>query len=317
MFESIISPETAEKNPWDMFIVGIIVSSFAILFGAVIADYLQINPSVLVLTIIVVAMAPLMHRVLSIEEGRDEQEASQRFSINVIGRHIDVLLLYTFLFLGILFSFIFWFTVLPDTPDTSNPFSVQNIFGEQITILMGINPVVVSEDLHKPSGEVVSGMVGASDGASEDSVDNPGKKCFTKLFRNNMLVMLFSFTASFLFGAGALWILSWNASILATLTGFIIKKSINSSSPVAAYMSGFSDLLQRALWGIPEIGAYFIAGLSGGIVSAAVVKHHYASSKFWFAVADALILLFVTFILIYLGALIEAPFVPVKFCLVS
>jgi hypothetical protein len=72
MLESIISPKTAERDPWDMVILAFFIVSVSLPLGYLLSEYIPADPSILTLAIIVMALAPLMHRVLEIEECEEE-----------------------------------------------------------------------------------------------------------------------------------------------------------------------------------------------------------------------------------------------------
>jgi uncharacterized membrane protein YsdA (DUF1294 family) len=285
MLEYIISPQTVEKNPWDVLILGIIISSLSIWLGFELAKVLNASASILVIAITVIALAPLMHRILRLEEDKEESAYVKQKEQKVwklrgcFSRHNDVLAVYTFLFIGLLISYSFWFVVLPldggGLPDIS-------AFSEQEGAI----------NAHRATGDATT------------------PDYFTRLYENNIRVMVMCFAASFLFGAGALWIIAWNASVVAVFIGEKIKETIVGSSVFEAYLVGFPKYsLGLALWAIPEIGGYLIAGLAGGIVSAAVAKHHFRKPEFRFAVYDAFILLLLGVLLIIVGAWVEQFFV--------
>jgi len=310
MLEYIISPQTAKKNPWDMLILGIIITSLAIWLGYYASGFLGVSASILILAIIVISLAPLMHRVLSLEEEEEEEAAHCKpkswlcESSGFITRHSDAMALYSFLFVGILISASFWFVFLPADGDGMIPTS-GNVFGDQLRAIEGrVEAIEEIEGMHIPepdaSGQLTAGEV------------NEGRaRMFQVLYENNIRVMMMCFIASFLFGAGALWIIAWNASVVAVFIGEKIRNELANLPALQAYFMGFPTYsLGLALWGIPEIAAYLVAGLAGGIISVAVAKHQFKSDEFWFTVFDGSLLLLLAISLIFVGAWIEHFFVP-------
>jgi len=293
MLDSIISPGTAERKPWDMVILAFIISSVAIWVGYYLSEYIPAAPSILVLVITVIALAPLMHRVFVIEE-IEEEEASHKSVWGFITRHTDVISLYSFLFIGLLISFSFWYVFLPyesgDLP------SGDEMFGLQESSISSLQ-------------KQISG--GATGMAVSDAEIRAGH--FARLFENNGRVMIFCFLASFLFGAGALWITAWNASTIGVFIGNKIKSAIVAgTSPAEAYAAGFPQYsLGIALWAIPEVLAYLIAAIAGGIISVAIVRHHFKSEQFWLALFDGVFFMIIASFLVILGAYIEHFFLPV------
>jgi len=65
--------------------------------------------------------------------------------------------------------------------------------------------------------------------------------------------------------------------------------------------------------GIPEIGAYFIAGLAGSMVSIAIIHKHYKKKKFYKVINDVAVLFLIGAVILGLAGLIEvyvSPIIP-------
>ena len=67
------------------------------------------------------------------------------------------------------------------------------------------------------------------------------------------------------------------------------------------------------LHGFPEISAYFIGALAGGIVSIAVIRHDTKSEKFWRILQDSLNLIILAVVVLFVAALMEVFITPVLF----
>ena len=109
---------------------------------------------------------------------------------------------------------------------------------------------------------------------------------------------------SLIFGAGAIFILAWNASVISAAIG------IFSESSLSALPLGIGRYM---IHGTPEIGAYFVGALAGGIISVAVIKHDIYSEKFWVILQDSLNLVIVSVVLLFIAALIEVFITPAIF----
>jgi uncharacterized membrane protein SpoIIM required for sporulation len=109
-----------------------------------------------------------------------------------------------------------------------------------------------------------------------------------------MQVMFFSFLFSLVFGAGAIFIIVWNASILGVYIGQLAEALWHI--PIV----GLSFLPH----GIPEIGAYLCAGLAGGIVSAMLLRKNTKHVKEVVLFDCAKLLMLGTF-LVFIAAAIE------------
>lgn len=117
------------------------------------------------------------------------------------------------------------------------------------------------------------------------------------IVKNNLRVMGLTFVLSFLLGVGSVVILSWNASILALYLASFLKKGL------------VTDFISRSITLVPhapiEIGAYFVAGIAGGILSMGVIKERAFSKEFNLIFRDSLILLSLSVVLVIMGALFE------------
>jgi uncharacterized membrane protein SpoIIM required for sporulation len=130
------------------------------------------------------------------------------------------------------------------------------------------------------------------------------KEKIVNIFANNIFVLIFTLVFSLIFGAGAIFILAWNASVISAAIGIFSKSSLaNLPLGLARYM----------IHGIPEIGSYFAAALAGGIVSVAIIKHDANSEKFWTVLQDSLNLIIFAVVLLFIAALIEVFVTPALF----
>jgi uncharacterized membrane protein SpoIIM required for sporulation len=120
---------------------------------------------------------------------------------------------------------------------------------------------------------------------------------FPKILSNNIGVLSLSFLFSFLFGSGAIFVLAWNASVLSAAIGLLAKSIGGMKGLPLAILTFFPH-------GSLEILAYFIAGIAGGIISAAIVRRR--SKQFWFIVSDTFQLMLVSFVLLVMAAIIES-----------
>lgn len=262
VLERLISLRTAVTNPWAMMIVGGLVS-----LSCLIVAFLVFNESVGMFTtfLITIAMTPFMVRLLRWEEATTEEELSkQRETIEVdvgfLSRHKDVIMVYTAFFVGMIIALSLVFVLLPAPV-------VEQVFKDQITEIQLIRGSFLSMDI------------------------------FQKIVLNNVGVLLISFLFSFLFGAGAIFILAWNASVLSTAIGLAAKS-----------IGGVYGLPMAVLIFFPhgslEILAYFIGAIAGGLVSAAVSRTR--SRYFWRVMRDSTMLLTVAVVLLFAAGVIEA-----------
>ena len=143
---------------------------------------------------------------------------------------------------------------------------------------------------------------------------------FSKIFFNNVKVLSFSILFAFIYGAGAIFILTWNASVIGTAIGNFVRVNLSEYAGLlgfekfAGYLNIFSiGLLRYALHGIPEILAYFYGGLAGGIISVSIAKKHYKDKKFSHILFDISELLIIAIAFLLVAAFIEVYLTPIFF----
>lgn len=280
VFESLIRAKRAEQRPWYVFLLGILYGTIGIIFDLWLFEGRIEN---LFINITVFASIPLMYHIIILEEKKDKRYAKET---NLLQEHKKALAAFIALFLGILVAFTFWYTVLPE--DTIN-----NLFSAQIKEI----PLV---------REAVSGRA-----ISSGTV--------MPVFLHNMKVLLFSILFSFFFGAGAIFILSWNAALIAVALGTFFRAAFASLNPqgmplfvqyLGTISYGFFGYLTH---GIFEMASYFLAGIAGGIISVAAIKHDLSSPNFKKIVTDTLWLIGLSVLLLFISALIEALISPTLF----
>jgi hypothetical protein len=117
---------------------------------------------------------------------------------------------------------------------------------------------------------------------------------FQTILINNIGVLFLSFIFSLIYGSGAIFILAWNASILATAASMLAK------SLGGAYKLPIA-LLSYMPHGSLEIVAYFLAAIAGGIAS----YHLTRSKEIKVLLEDCLFLLALGMVFLLLGAIVE------------
>ena len=136
------------------------------------------------------------------------------------------------------------------------------------------------------------------------------------ILSNNLRVWAFCILFSFLYGAGAIFILTWNASIIGVAVGDVIREALKRlgeyghSNVLVNYFSVLPLGMGYMVHGIPEVASYFLGALAGGIISSAVVCHHYRSSEFWRIIRDSFDLMVVSLLVLLLSAFFEVYIPP-------
>ena len=286
MFEMLINPKKAERNSWEMFFVGLFYASLSILLvnwifarDVVLAKY----SGILVVTFSVMFSMPFMYYIIKLEEKKDiEMEGFLR----ILKEHSKALLALLWLFLGFIVAFSFWYVVLSS--------GTQNFRAQIETYCMINRPANFNECIEQYGVE----------GETRTTAFLTSGEKLVAIFANNIYVLIFTLVFSLIFGAGAIFVLAWNASVIAAAVGIFSKSSV-SSIPlgIARYM----------VHGVPEIAAYFIAALAGGIISVAIIRHDIKNEKFWSILQDSLNLVIIAVVVLFLAALIEVFITPILF----
>lgn len=255
--EKIVSIRDAIRHPVWMFLIGGVVSVACSFIAFLVFPS---SPGLFMVFLITLAMTPFMVNLMSYEEAETEGEIEKKINLNFFQRHTDVLRIYMTFFTGMIFALSILFLTLPQK-------TVEKLFGDQIN---EIN--LIRGNFALPS-------------------------TFEKILFNNIGVMGLAFLFAFLFGSGAIFILAWNASVLASAIGLTAKS-----------IGGFTGLPAALLTFFPhgsfEIVAYFIAGIAGGLVSAVVARKK--SRWFWVVVQDSFKMIGLATFFLIIGAIIES-----------
>ena len=285
MLEMLINPRKAERKSWELFFVGAFYSSLSILLvnwifsqDAVLSRY----SGILVVTFTVMLSIPFVYYTLRLEESKIFESTG---TWALLKEHKKAIYAFLWLFSGFVIALSFWYMVLA-SPES---------FRAQIETYCLINrPANFEACVNQYSIQDVS--------ASTVFLSNT-ERLFL-IFTNNIYVLIFTLIFSLIFGAGVIFVLAWNASVIAAAIGIFTKSEL-TALPIA--------LVIYLIHGIPEIASYFIVALAGGMVSVAVIKHEAGTEKFWDVLQDSLNLIIIAIIVLFLAALVEVFFTPLLF----
>jgi uncharacterized membrane protein SpoIIM required for sporulation len=286
MFELLINPKRAEREPWQMFIIGffyaflsLVIAKFAFGSDPVLSKYI----GMFVLVFCVMVSLPFMYYTIRLEERKDVEYGEEGRLLKEHGRAIYSFL---WLFMGFVVAFSIGYALFPHG---------ETMFKAQIETFCQINRPSSFDDCVKQYGiETSAKVTGAI----------TSKEKFVAIFSNNVYVLIFTIIFSLVFGAGAIFILAWNATVIAAAIGIFMKSEI-TRLPLG--------LLRYMIHGLPEIAAYFIAALAGGIISIAVIRRDTDSERFLTISEDALMLIIIAMIILAISAFIEVFITPKLF----
>lgn len=220
---------------------------------------------------------PSLNRMLTLET--KQAAAERKFDLtDPFKNHKDIFSVYIFLFIGVLLVFSIFSIILPDI-------ATNRIFAEQITAV---------------------GLAGNATGGGS----------FTSIFSNNMIVFLFALIASFIYGAGAIFIIIWNASVWGVVFG-VIARDASTIVNYNPFVYLFLIMIAITPHMLTEAAAYIMAAISGGIVSKAVILENAFSERFTKIIQDALVIFFVAVVLLVFAAYVESNITPKLFNLVG
>lgn len=256
VLEKLVSIREAVRHPMWMFVIGAVISVISLFIS-----FLVFPESVGLFTTVLVTfiMTPFMVNLLTYEAFTTELEIKRKITQNFFQRHWDMLMIYTAFFSGMIVALSLVFIFLPDG-------TVAKLFEDQITEIRLIRGSFLFSST------------------------------FLKIAINNIGVLVLSALFAFVFGSGAIFILSWNASVLSAAIG-LTAKSVGGLSGIPL------ALVTYLPHGIFEIAAYFLGGIAGGILSAVVMKRK--TELFGLMIKDSVKVLVVAISLLFVGAVIE------------
>jgi len=278
VLESLFNPFIVKKKPWEMFFAGFLYSIIGLSLS-----YLVFREVAGILTVflIVIAALPAVYTTIKNEEELDVKNYS---GVSLLKEHTKVITFLVFMFLGITVALSISYVLLPQE-------AVSTVFSLQEKAIVNVN-------------NYVQGNVTKLD-------------IFVRIFTNNLKVLFFCLLFSLLYGTGAIFILTWNASVIATAIGILVKGELAKTASLIGFNSISSyfgvatfSFFRYMSHGILEIIAYFIIGLAGGIISIAIIKKDIENDK---VVTDALDLILISLGFLVIAGLIEVYITPLFF----
>lgn len=278
--ESFLKSQFALKHPVSMVFFGIVIT---VISAGISLSTFPAAASVLSIALITIGAIPLFNHVLDTEE--DDETKSPGNPATFLGRHFHLISVYWWFFVGVIIASAYLQAEL--SPTLSNQlFAEQTKTYDQIAGLRG--NATEGDFLNSCAG---NDYIGLSIGC---------------IFKNNAVVLAWTLLFSLLYGVGALFLITWNASVIATVIGKeLIQKGLENAA---------TKTICLIPHGIPEIAAYFIGAIAGGIISAAVAKKLYQKNEFTIIFKDVVLLILLAFAILLIGALIEGHSILTKDC---
>jgi len=270
VLEHIFPEDWLEKKGRYAFILGVIYSVIGILIASILFPG---DPALVAVAFTSLLLLPELYKIFSIEERQEGME--QKISLKALWRDdIGTIKIYIFLFLGILLVYSAGTILLPEM-------QTNELFREQLEIRLG-------------QGFSGNAILGVFDG-----------DLFFDLLSNNFLVLMACFIMALLTGDGAIFLITWNASVWGTIFGLTAKGCAIFSGKSPFVLFGLIMLIVFPHMMIEAI-SYFLAAISGSVISKDVILEKFASHRFLEVFGFNLYLLLFALIFLVLGAAVEA-----------
>lgn len=348
--EELLDAKKVEKKPILLFFYTILCATLAIFLSYYIfpeyASIVLVTFSIIPLIPVIVKIFEIEEiKISSFNPFRKEKHHaafksdSTKFDFfHLFKKYITLIKTFWYVFLAFVITFSFWYTFLPD--DASH-----RIFSHQIDTLYEFDAAEAVYSRQLLSDDFCDTNVLLSfestvtdckvidlnkDGYHEymifENSSRPTKVYYTKtatfssyrdyirttVFFNNLKLMVFILLTSFVLGAGALFTLCWNASVVGVYVGEFVNKVILVFGmipfvKIPAYFVALPlSLLSIAFHGFFEFFAYFFAAFSGGMVGIAMIRHKFFDKQFLIIMFESLGLFLIAVLFLFIGAAIES-----------
>ncbi|MBI2147109.1 stage II sporulation protein M [Candidatus Woesearchaeota archaeon] len=272
VLEHVFPEDWLENRARYAFLLGVGYTLFSVSISSLLFPK---NPALVSVAFISLLLLPELYKIFDIEERQEMMES--RFSLpRLFADDWDVTKVYIFLFLGILLTY-----------------SVSTIVLDNYA----------SGDLFRDQLEFRGKAGGAGSHAAGKAIEfSPG--LFSHLLSNNFKVLIACFLMALLTGNGGIFLIVWNASVWGTIFG-ITAKAAATAAGVNPFFYFALILLIVFPHMIVEALSYFLASISGSIISKDVLLEKFRSERFWFVFKFNSYLFIFSLVFLVLGALIE------------
>ncbi len=271
VLEHLFPEDWLEKKGRYAFLLGVIYSVIAVLIASILFPG---DPALVAVAFTSMLLLPELYKIFSIEERKESME--QHITFRALWKDdIELVRIYTFMFLGVLLVYSLGAIFLPEL-------STNSLFREQLEIRFG------------------QGFAGSATGGN---IFTSG--LFYDLLSNNFLVLLACFILALLTGDGAIFLIVWNASVWGSIFGITAKNaaSFSGQHPLIVFATVMLIVFPHM---IIEAISYFLAAISGSVISKDVILEEFASDRFFEVFGFNLYLLLFGLGFLVLGALVEA-----------
>lgn len=262
----LFNPKKAERHPLEFMFIAIFYSSLSVLIGGwIFPEY----SSIIIIALSGFSCLYVVQGAIKAEESKERDYKSEKW---LLKRHETTIKFLLFLFIGFTVSFALWTFFLP---------------AEQLADLFSLQESTVNNVR-----------------ASVETGSAVQQGAFLAIIGNNLKVLLLSLIFALIYGAGFLFIIIWNASVMGFVIGDLAKNTFGLAGLPIAFIKYFTH-------GIPEILAYLVISLAGGIIYVAAWKGDlFKEGRRKTILKDTLILILISIALVIISAIIEISISP-------
>jgi len=257
VFEQLLDTNRIKKHP---FFILLLCFFYVLVAYGVAYLFFESLVSVVAVFTLTLLLVPSLHHIVSIEEDIERKEGVHHFLKN----HKDFFRIYGFAFVGIVLGLLAVNFLLP-----ADLFAYQNDF-----LVRHHGTSLMQEFGQRPYSPVFSDVLG--------------------VFSFNLEVAVICFVLSIFYGAGAVFLIVFNATLFASFFLCIVR-NIGSKAGSLVLFAHF----------IPEIAGFLFAAVAGAILSMAIMKEHLGGNYFKNVAKNAVLMFLASVILLFLAAFIE------------
>jgi uncharacterized membrane protein SpoIIM required for sporulation len=270
VLEHIFPEDWLEKKARFAFVLGVGYSVVAILIASTL---FKGDPALVAVAFTSLLLLPELYKIFDMDERKERMEKKVTLK-GLINDDWDIVKIYLFLFVGILLTYAVATMVLPS-------FDTNTLFREQLELRLG----------QGFAGNAIAGTFSSD--------------LFWSLLNNNFIVMMACFVMALLTGDGAIFLITWNASVWGTIFGYTARAASNFSGE-----SMYSLFGKIALVVTPhvllEATCYILAAIAGAVISKDVILEEFASDRFMEVFGFNIYLMLFAVLFLIVGAGVEA-----------
>jgi hypothetical protein len=269
--EEIFKTKWVEKRPLYSFLIGVFFTSVSFLTSLFL---FRITPNFIGISTILFTVALVIPTINKLFDKEEKLEAKEKLKFFV--RHEHLFDFFIYFFIGV---FMVLFTISLINPAII--FSEQQLYNLKTEITTDGRQLPLPPVANSDNGEII------------------------RIFKNNLFVLLVSFGLSLFYGAGALFLITLNASIFASALAKVIKSSLPGLGLLSLPLFTLCNLGIFLFHGIPEVVGYILAAIAGGVLSHAFVREKIRGKRFKSVLTDSVVLLLVGIALLAFAAFVE------------